>query len=117
MIVKPWQLIHIFRKCCGPTQACYVLPVGGLEIWVMASWVPRVPGLRMGPKGQLSSWALALDLSRGEALSSRVLGFLPSTLGRPCLLGAVGRPMGELIFLPLQRTLYRGETEGCGYNA
>lgn len=25
--------------------------------------------------------------------------------------------MGELIFLPLQRTLYRGETEGCGCNA
>lgn len=28
----------------------------------MASWPPRVPGLGMGPKGQLSSWALALDL-------------------------------------------------------
>lgn len=68
----------------------------------MASWAPRVPDLGVGSKGQLSSWALGLGLSRGEALASRVLGFLSSTLGRPCLLGAAGRPTGEFIFLPLR---------------
>lgn len=50
--------------------------VGTRLLWV---------GLGVGPKGQLSRWALWLLLSRVKPPSSQILNFFLSTLGRPCL--------------------------------